>query len=78
MTSSIGAGSGGDIQFMFAEDILGNHAPPFPRHTKQYRNLYKMEQAIQVERVAGFVTISTTSKAAAFQGQNMSSKHLLG
>ncbi|AMV31483.1 3-methyl-2-oxobutanoate hydroxymethyltransferase [Pirellula sp. SH-Sr6A] len=54
VTSSIGAGSGGDIQFMFAEDILGNHAPPFPRHTKQYRNLYDMEQALQRERVGGF------------------------
>ena len=51
VTSSIGAGSGGDIQFMFAEDILGNHAPPYPRHTKQYRNLFKMEQAMQVERI---------------------------
>jgi 3-methyl-2-oxobutanoate hydroxymethyltransferase len=38
VTSSIGAGSGG-IQFMFAEDILGCHAPPYPRHTKQYRDL---------------------------------------
>ena len=54
VTSSIGAGSGGDIQFMFAEDILGCHAPPYPRHTKQYRNLYEMEQAIQAERVSGF------------------------
>ncbi len=35
VTSSIGAGSGGDIQFMFAEDILGCHALPYPRHTKQ-------------------------------------------
>jgi len=54
VTSSIGAGSGGDIQFMFAEDILGNHAPPFPRHTKQYRNLFKLEQALQEERIGGF------------------------
>lgn len=54
VTSSIGAGSGGDIQFMFAEDILGNHAPPYPRHTKQYRNLHKMEQELQAERVGGF------------------------
>ena len=54
VTSSIGAGSGGDIQFMFAEDILGCHAPPYPRHTKQYRDLHKMEQATQAERVGGF------------------------
>lgn len=68
VTSSIGAGSGGDIQFMFAEDILGNHAPPFPRHTKQYRNLYKMEQAIQAERVAGFRDYIDDVKTGAFPG----------
>ena len=54
MTSSIGAGSGGDIQFLFAEDILGNNPPPYPRHSKQYRNLYKLKQEMQVQRVAGF------------------------
>ena len=54
MTSSIGAGSGGDIQFLFAEDILGNNPPPYPRHSKQYRELYKMYEAMQRERVAGF------------------------
>lgn len=54
MTSSIGGGSGGDIQFLFAEDILGNNPPPYPRHSKQYRNIYKMKQEMQAERVAGF------------------------
>ena len=54
LTSSIGGGSGGDIQFLFAEDILGNNPPPYPRHSKQYRDLYKMSQAMQAERVAGF------------------------
>ena len=54
LTSSIGAGRGGDIQFLFAEDILGNNPPPYPRHSKQYRNLYKMKQEMQAERVAGF------------------------
>ena len=54
MTSSIGGGSGGDIQFLFAEDILGNNAPPYPRHSKQYRDIYKMQQEIQKERIGGF------------------------
>lgn len=54
MTSSIGGGSGGDIQFLFAEDILGNNAPPYPRHSKQYRDIYTMQQAMQKERVGGF------------------------
>ncbi len=68
VTSSIGAGSGGDIQFMFAEDILGNHAPPYPRHTKQYRNLFKMEQAMQVERVEGFRDYIDDVKSGRFPG----------
>ena len=54
LTSSIGGGSGGDIQFLFADDILGNNGPPYPRHSKQYRNLYKMKQEMQRERVNGF------------------------
>ena len=54
LTSSIGAGSGGDIQFLFAEDILGNNPPPHPRHSKQYRNLYEMKQKMQLERISGF------------------------
>ncbi|MEM7474726.1 MAG: 3-methyl-2-oxobutanoate hydroxymethyltransferase [Planctomycetota bacterium] len=73
VTSSIGAGSGGDIQFMFAEDILGNHAPPFPRHTKQYRNLYKLEQEIQSERIGGFRDYIEDVKS----GQFPSPKHIV-
>lgn len=68
VTSSIGAGSGGDIQFMFAEDILGNHAPPYPRHTKQYRNLFMMEQAMQAERVGGFRDYIDDVKHGRFPG----------
>jgi 3-methyl-2-oxobutanoate hydroxymethyltransferase len=68
VTSSIGAGSGGDIQFMFAEDILGNHAPPYPRHTKQYRNLFQMEQEIQAERVGGFRDYIADVKSGRFPG----------
>jgi 3-methyl-2-oxobutanoate hydroxymethyltransferase len=54
LTSSIGGGGGGDIQFLFADDILGNNPPPYPRHSKQYRTLYKMKQEMQQERIAGF------------------------
>ena len=54
LTSSIGAGSGGDIQFLFAEDILGNNPPPYPRHSKQYRQIHRKMAEIQRERVAGF------------------------
>ena len=66
LTSSIGAGSGGDIQFLFADDILGNNGPPYPRHSKQYRNLYKMRQEMQAERIAGFREFIQDVKSGGF------------
>ena len=42
------------VQFLFAEDILGNNPPPYPRHSKQYRQIHEMLAAVQKERVAGF------------------------
>lgn len=68
LTSSIGAGSGGDIQFLFAEDILGNNRPPYPRHSKQYRSLYKMREAMQAERVAGFSEFIQDVRSGGFPG----------
>ena len=41
-------------QFGLAADILGNDPPPHPRHSKQYRQLFKMKEEMQAERVAGF------------------------
>jgi 3-methyl-2-oxobutanoate hydroxymethyltransferase len=66
LTSSIGGGAGGDIQFLFAEDILGNNPPPYPRHSKQYRDLYKMKQEMQAERVAGFKEFVADVQSGAF------------
>ncbi|HEX5091117.1 MAG TPA: 3-methyl-2-oxobutanoate hydroxymethyltransferase, partial [Burkholderiales bacterium] len=68
LTSSIGAGGGGDIQFLFAEDILGNNGPPYPRHSKQYRNLHQMQAAMQAERIAGFREFVRDVKSGAFPG----------
>ena len=73
MTSSIGGGKGGDIQFLFAEDILGNNAPPYPRHSKQYRDIYKMKQEMQRERVGGFKDFIEDVQ----NGQFPASKHII-
>ncbi|MGH9809019.1 MAG: 3-methyl-2-oxobutanoate hydroxymethyltransferase [Terriglobia bacterium] len=68
LTSSIGAGGGGDIQFLFADDILGNNGPPYPRHSKQYRNMFKLRQEMQAERIAGFKAFIQDVKAGGFPG----------
>ena len=54
ITVSIGSGGGGDVQFLFAEDILGDTEGPFPRHSKQYSNLYKIRKKMQKMRVDAF------------------------
>jgi 3-methyl-2-oxobutanoate hydroxymethyltransferase len=68
MTSSIGAGSGGDIQFLFAEDLLGNNPPPYPRHSKQYREIHKLKAQMQDERVAGFREFIDDVQSGGFPG----------
>ncbi len=73
LTSSIGGGKGGDIQFLFAEDILGNNAPPYPRHSKQYRNIYQMKQEMQRERVGGFKDFIADVR----DGQFPASEHII-
>ena len=54
VTISIGSGNGCDVQFLFADDILGASEGPFPRHSKQYCNLFKETQRIQKIRVNAF------------------------
>ena len=73
LTSSIGGGRGGDLQFLFAEDILGNNSPPYPRHSKQYRNIFKMKQEMQAERVAGFKEFIEDVQTGSFPEQ----KHII-
>jgi 3-methyl-2-oxobutanoate hydroxymethyltransferase len=69
LTSSIGAGGGGDIQFLFADDILGNNGPPYPRHTKQYRDFFKLKQEMQAERVAAFQEFIADVRSGAFPAE---------
>ena len=68
LVPSIGGGSGGDIQFLFADDILGNNPPPYPRHSKQYCSLYKLKEQMQAERVAGFQSFIDDVQKGGFPG----------
>ena len=54
LTISIGSGDRGDVQFLFAEDILGHNLIGTPRHAKVYRNFNKVFENIQKERVDAF------------------------
>lgn len=51
---SMGAGTGGDAQYLFAEDVLGYTAGHRPRHAKVYRDFATEYDRLQRERVAAF------------------------
>ena len=51
---SMGAGKGGDAQYLFAEDVLGYTRGHKPRHAKQYRNFRSEYERLQNERIAAF------------------------
>ena len=53
VVTSIGSGKA-DIQFLFAEDILGDSKRRHPLHSKQYVNLQVMRDRLQLERVTAF------------------------
>jgi 3-methyl-2-oxobutanoate hydroxymethyltransferase len=51
---SMGAGAGGDAQYLFAEDVLGYTRGHRPRHAKTYRNFRAEFDRLQRERVSAF------------------------
>jgi 3-methyl-2-oxobutanoate hydroxymethyltransferase len=51
---SMGAGTGCDAQYLFAEDILGQNRGHMPRHSKVYRNFAAEFDRLQAERVSAF------------------------
>ena len=54
VTISIGSGKKADVQFLFAEDILGHSSIPLPRHAKKYRNFEAAYNKLQKERILAF------------------------
>jgi len=50
----MGAGSGADAQYLFAEDVLGFTRGHKPRHAKTYRNFAAEYARLQKERIAAF------------------------
>ncbi len=51
---SMGAGTGCDAQYLFADDVLGQNRGHYPRHAKVYRNFAAEYDRLQQERIAAF------------------------
>ncbi|MEY4758352.1 MAG: hypothetical protein RJA34_3250 [Pseudomonadota bacterium] len=63
---SMGAGAGGDAQYLFACDVLGYNKGHTPRHAKVYRNFAAEFDRLQAERIAAFKEYSSDVASGAY------------
>ncbi len=70
---SMGAGVGGDAQYLFSEDVLGYTKLHRPRHAKVYRNFRAEFDRLQAERIAAFKEFKADVDSGAYPEQ----KHLV-
>lgn len=70
---SMGSGTGGDVQYLFATDVLGTNTGHVPRHAKVYGNLRAELQRVQKLRVDAFRSWKDDVSSSAFPEP----KHLL-
>lgn len=62
----MGAGSGADAQYLFAEDVLGCTRGHKPRHAKTYRDFAAEYERLQQERIAAFSEFRADVKDGAY------------
>jgi len=70
---SMGAGTGCDAQYLFAEDVLGSNRGHMPRHSKVYRNFAAEYDRLQKERIAAFSEFIADVNSRAYPEE----KHIL-
>ena len=70
---SMGAGSGCDAQYLFAEDVLGYTRGHKPRHAKVYRDFRTELDRLQNERIAAFREFRADVESGAYPEE----KHLV-
>jgi 3-methyl-2-oxobutanoate hydroxymethyltransferase len=71
---SMGAGTGCDCQYLFADDVLGQNRGHVPRHAKRYRDFAAEFDRLQNERVAAFAEFVSDVRSGAYPEQ----RHLVG
>lgn len=71
---SMGAGTGCDAQYLFADDVLGANKGHVPRHAKIYRNFAAEYDRLQQERTAAFSEFVADVKSGAYPAK----AHLVG
>lgn len=70
---SMGAGTGGTVQYLFATDVLGTNTGHIPRHAKVYGEIGKEEARVQKLRTQAFKALCDDVSSGGYPGD----QHLL-
>ena len=65
LTSSLGSGSGGDIIYLFQNDICGEQ-PDSPRHASAFGNIHALQEEIRAERRRALAAFDEAAKSGGF------------
>ena len=65
---SMGSGSGCDVQYLFAVDVLGETPDRMPRHARRYADLAAEHARLHEMRVAAMRAFAADTAAGAFPG----------
>lgn len=69
LTSSLGSGSGGDIIYLFQNDICGEQ-PESPRHAEAFGNIYALQDEIKKERRRALKAFHDAAQSGRFPNAN--------
>lgn len=65
---SLGSGSGGDVDYLFMEDICGETANP-PKHARAFGDLRKIRDALREERIRALTAFQEAATTGAFPSE---------
>ena len=67
ITVSLGSGPGGDVDYLFMNDICGEQEF-LPRHARAFGNLRRLHEQIKAERIAAVTAFREAAECGSFPG----------
>ncbi len=68
ITVSLGSGPGGDVDYMFMNDICGEQEY-LPRHSRAFGDLHRLHEQIKAERIAAVRAFREAAQDGSFPGE---------
>ncbi len=66
ITMGMGCGTVCDTQYLFSSDVLGTNTGHYPRHSRKYAELAKLEDELQQKRIAAFEAFAADVRSGGY------------